>query len=125
MVWKALRSYVNGGGTVLLATQSLDEVEAVATRAVLLNHGQVVASDSAAAIVARLRLKQVRLRSQIPPRLTDVVQTTHDGAWYSIYTADADSVVRSLVQQGIAFETLEVVPVSLEEALLITSGGTP
>ena len=47
-VWRELRLYAAGGGTVLLTTHHLEEAEALASRVVLLSQGTVVAEGTPA-----------------------------------------------------------------------------
>jgi ABC-2 type transport system ATP-binding protein len=122
-IWRAVQAYAQQNGTVLLATQSLEETEALATRVVLIDHGQTITEDNVAAIKARVGLKQVRFKGQALPNLPSIVRARQEYGRYSVYTSDADDLVRSLVRQGVAFESLEVVPVSLQEALRVISGG--
>jgi ABC-2 type transport system ATP-binding protein len=123
-LWQAVRAYVAAGGTVLLTTHYLEEAEALATRVVVLNRGQVVATGSVEEIQAQVGLSRVRFHAAELPPLPGVVRQEHDNGWYTLYTRDADEVVRHLVGQQVAFTRLEVQPLSLEEAFLALTGGS-
>jgi ABC-2 type transport system ATP-binding protein len=121
----AIRSYVQDGGTVLLTTHNMEESEALATRVVIIDHGQILTESSVEAIRARVHLTRVRFRAEFLPTLPGVVQAAGDNGVYTLYTTDADTLVRELVRHEVAFAGLEVRPVTLEEAFLnLTRGGT-
>ncbi|AEB11602.1 ABC transporter ATP-binding protein [Marinithermus hydrothermalis] len=122
-LWQAVRAYVHDGGTVLLTTHYLEEAEALATRVSVLHQGRVIADGSVDEIKGRVGLKRVRFQAPVVPELPGVakVERAHNGV--TLYTADADQVVRALVRSDVPFQDLEVLPVSLEEAFLVLTGG--
>lgn len=122
-LWQEVRSYVSKGGSVLLTTHYLEEIEALATRVVVIHHGKVLTEGSVDAIKARVGLKQIRFTAAALPELPGIASVEQENGRYSLYTADADAAVRELVQQGCEFSGLEVLPTSLEEAFLILTGG--
>jgi ABC-2 type transport system ATP-binding protein len=122
-VWTAIRSYVRDGGTVLLTTHNMDGAEALASRVVVLDHGQILAEGSVEAIKARVQLTRVRFHAEGLPPLPGIVQSEEENHVYTLYTTDADALVRDLVQQGVAFAGLEVRLVTLEEAFLNLTRG--
>jgi ABC-2 type transport system ATP-binding protein len=74
-------------------------------------------------IKAQVGLKRVRFAASFLPALPGVARVEQEHGTYSIYTADADAVVRSLVQQNVDFNGLEVASTTLEEAFLHMTGG--
>ena len=68
-------------------------------------------------------LKRVRFRAPTVPQLPEVAKVERDQNGITLYTADADQVVRALVRADVPFQDLEVLPVSLEEAFLVLTGG--
>ncbi len=122
-LWQAVRAYVHDGGTVLLTTHYLEEAEALATRVSVLHQGRVIADGSVAEIKGRVGLKRVRFRAPTVPQLPEVAKVERDQNGITLYTADADQVVRALVRADVPFQDLEVLPVSLEEAFLVLTGG--
>jgi ABC-2 type transport system ATP-binding protein len=52
-VWREVRAYAAGGGTVLLTTHYLEEAEALASRVVLIARGAIVAEGSPSEVSAR------------------------------------------------------------------------
>jgi ABC-2 type transport system ATP-binding protein len=60
-LWDVIRSAVVEGTTVLLTTQYLEEAEALADRIVVLDHGRVIADDTAAALKRRVGAAHIEL----------------------------------------------------------------
>lgn len=128
-LWNALRSYHASGGTVLLTSHYLEEVEALAERVVVIDRGRVLADDSIAEVLARVTLRRVTLALDSPEAvdlglLPGVVQHTVNDTTrrHELLTADADALVRELVTQQVTFRGLEVRGASLEEAFLSLTG---
>lgn len=126
-IWQAIREYVQKGGTVLLTTHYMEEAEALAMRVVVINQGRVVAEGSVEEIKSQMGLKRVRFKTdkaEILSKLPGVERIEEKNGIYTLYTTDADELVRNLVRQNVDFEDLEVLQVSLEEAFLVLTGGT-
>ena len=122
-LWQAIEDYRVKGGTVLLTTHYLEEAEALASRVVVIDQGKVIAQGTVEEIKSRVGLKQVRFRADVLPQLPGVVKTEQENGVHILYTPDADELVRNLVGGAFAFEGLEVLPASLEEAFLVLTGG--
>jgi ABC-2 type transport system ATP-binding protein len=117
-LWEAVRAYHAAGGTVLLTSHYLEEVQALARRVVVIDHGAVRADDTIEAILRRVGLSRLVLSS--PDDLAawpGVVRAARqsDGT-QELYTADADALVRDLVLSEVAFSGLQIRGASLEEA---------
>ncbi len=117
-LWREIRAFRERGGTVLLTTHYLEEAEALADRVVILHRGRVLAEGSVAEIRAMVGVKKVRFTSPHPPSLPGFETIRENGTRITIYTSDADRLVRMLVTNGHPFSNLEITPVSLEEAFL-------
>ncbi|MBX7269504.1 ABC transporter ATP-binding protein [Micromonospora sp. Llam7] len=117
-LWEAIRAFHADGGTVLLSSHYLEEVEALAHRVVVIGRGRVLADDSVDAIRAVVGVRRVSLTADVLPALPGVVRTEQVDGRTHLLTADADQLVRDLVASGVAFRDLEVRPTSLEEAFL-------
>ncbi|HTD36761.1 MAG TPA: ABC transporter ATP-binding protein [Candidatus Limnocylindrales bacterium] len=115
-VWSAITDASADGTAVLLTTHNLQEAEALATRAVVISHGSILADDDVSAIRAGVRTRRVSLTSDVPPH-GDFTVSSH-GKRHSFVTADSDAAVRELVFGGVPFRDLEIAQVSLEEAFL-------
>jgi ABC-2 type transport system ATP-binding protein len=125
-LWDAVRRYHQGGGTVVLTSHYLEEVEALAERVVVMDQGRVRADGTLAEVRSLVPARRVRLRAPDLPELSGVDRSSRDGDRYELWTADSDALVRQLVTAGVPFRDLEVATASLEEAFLaLTSPGLP
>ncbi|MFJ3402972.1 ABC transporter ATP-binding protein [Promicromonospora sp. NPDC090134] len=102
-LWDAIREYHAGGGTVLLTSHYLEEVQALAERVVVIDRGIVLADDSLDTILGRVGARRVQF-------------TDAEGTRQEHLVADSDAFVRDLVRAGTEFRDLEIRGASLEEA---------
>lgn len=122
-LWEGIRSFHAGGGTVVLTSHYLEEIEALARRVVVIGGGRVLADDSVAAVRGLVAIRRVSLRVAAPlPELDGVVGREREGDRLHLLTGDADRLVRDLVRLDVPFADLEVRPTSLEEAFLTLTG---
>jgi ABC-2 type transport system ATP-binding protein len=118
-LWQGVRQFHEGGGTVVLTSHYLEEIEALAHRVVVLAHGRVLADDSVTAVRGLVGMRRVSLTCPVPlPDLDGVTGVEQTGDRLHLLTPDADRLVRDLVARDVAFRDLEVRPTSLEEAFL-------
>lgn len=118
VLWDVVREFHAGGGTVLLTTHYLDEVESLAERIVVIAEGKVRADGDVETIRGAVRRSRITLRAQVLPELPGVEHVERDGDRWTLYTADSDELVRALVRSGTAFGDLGVARASLEDAFL-------
>ncbi|NIZ90814.1 ABC transporter ATP-binding protein [Kineosporiaceae bacterium B12] len=122
-LWDAVRGFVDGGGTLLLTSHYLEEVEALAQRVVVVDHGRVVAEGTVPEIRGRTSLRRVRFAAGPAPALataagvSEVLADGGHGRW-EVLAGDADAFVRELVGSGLDFRDLEVAGATLEEAFV-------
>jgi len=127
MLWAALRDYHASGGTIVLTSHYLEEVQALAERVVVIDHGHVLADDALDAVIGRVAVRRVALT--LPddadlavlrglPGVVDISEVGNGVNRAELLTADADALVRELVRTDTAFSDLEVRSASLEEAFL-------
>jgi ABC-2 type transport system ATP-binding protein len=118
-LWEGVREFHADGGTVVLTSHYLEEIEALARRVVVIGGGRVLADDTVAAIRGLVAIRRVSLTSAVPlPDLPGVVGLERDGDRTHLMVVDADRLVRDLVAHDVGFVDLEVRPTSLEEAFL-------
>nr|WP_221379831.1 ABC transporter ATP-binding protein [Actinoplanes polyasparticus] len=119
LLWDGIRSFSAEGGTVVLTSHYLEEIEALARRVVVIGGGRVLADDTVDAVRGLVAVRRVSLTVRGPlPELTGVTGVEREGDRLHLLTGDADRLVRDLVTYDVGFEDLEVRPTSLEEAFL-------
>jgi ABC-2 type transport system ATP-binding protein len=118
VLWDAIREFHAQGGTVLLTSHYLDEVEALAQRAVVIHNGRILADDSVDAIRSLVGVHRVSLTATSLPPLPNVVTRSESDGRVDLLTTDSDELVRALVRSGVAFRDLTIRPTTLEEAFL-------
>ncbi|MEU4622406.1 ABC transporter ATP-binding protein [Actinoplanes sp. NPDC023801] len=124
-LWEAVRAFHAEGGTVVLTSHYLEEIEALAERVVVLADGRVLADDSVAAVRGLIKVSRVSITSPVQPAdfdLEGLVSVEQSGDRLHLLTPDADRMVRELVARDVPFRDLEVRPTSLEEAFLALTG---
>jgi ABC-2 type transport system ATP-binding protein len=122
-LWDAVRDFAERGGTVVLTSHYLEEIEALADRVVVVGHGRVLADDTVAAIRSMVGIQRVSLSAADLPDLPGVVGVEQSDGRTSLLTPDADQLVRDLVRAGVPFQGLQVQPTTLEEAFLTLTTG--
>jgi ABC-2 type transport system ATP-binding protein len=123
-LWNAIREFHAGGGTVVLTSHYLEEVEALAERVVVVDRGRCVADDSVEALRRISGMRRVSLVAPELPSLEGVAGIERDGERVALITRDADRLVRDLVATGAPFTDLEVQAGSLQDAFLALTSRT-
>jgi len=118
-VWNAIRRHAADAGTILLTTHYLEEAEALATRVVLIDAGEIVTDGTVDSIRAAAGLTHVGFRAPANPLPTCAER---DGDRVRILSADAGATVEKLVRDGVPLVDLEVRPLSLEESIAAHMG---
>ncbi|MHA7276878.1 ABC transporter ATP-binding protein [Arthrobacter sp. Hz1] len=126
-LWRLLRDYQRSGGTLLITSHYLEEIQALAGRVVVIDKGAVVADGTVDDIRSHVALSKVSFRTGLPAssfkRLADTVGVaTHDDGRVTITTTDGDATVRALVLENLDVRSLEVHTASLEEAFRALTG---
>jgi ABC-2 type transport system ATP-binding protein len=118
-LWDAIRDFHAAGGTVVLTSHYLEEIEALAQRVVVVNEGRVLVDDTVAAVRGLVGVRRVSLTVGAPlPDLEGLIGVEREGDRLHLLTPDADRLIRELVGHDVAFTDLEIRPTSLEEAFL-------
>ncbi|HEX4033021.1 MAG TPA: ATP-binding cassette domain-containing protein [Solirubrobacteraceae bacterium] len=134
-MWDVIRGLVADGVTLLLTTQYLDEADELADRIVVIDHGRVIASGTAAALKAQVggaRL-ELTLSEADPSAATAIaelvagpVQVSHDGrrmrAPARSLAGLASIVVRTLDDAGIEVDDVQVHQPSLDDVFFTLTG---
>ena len=124
-LWAGIREFNAEGGTVVLTSHYLDEVEQLAERVVIIDRGRVVADDSVDSLRRLTGLQRVSVSVPEVPPLPGVEGVEHVGDRTHLVTHDADQLVRDLVRSGVPFSGLEIHAGSLEDAFLALTAKTP
>ena len=121
--WTAMRAFAARGKTVLFATHYLEEADAYADRAVLLNDGRVIADGPTTEIKALVRSQ--RIRATLPGastselgRLPGVSSAELRGDAVTLACVDSDAAIRALLERYPQARDIEVEGAGLEEAFL-------
>ncbi|MEU4512900.1 ABC transporter ATP-binding protein [Nonomuraea wenchangensis] len=117
-LWDGIRSFQQEGGTVLVTSHYLEEIEALAERVVVIGHGRVLADDTVAAVRDFVGVRKVSLTAADLPELPGVLGSERRDGRIELLTTDPDRLVVELVRSGAAFSGLEIRPTTLEEAFL-------
>ncbi|MET9344041.1 MULTISPECIES: ABC transporter ATP-binding protein [unclassified Nonomuraea] len=121
-LWEGIRAFHAEGGTVVLTSHYLEEVEALAERVVVIGKGRVLADDTMQAVRGMVGVRRVSLSAPELPALPGVVDAQRVGDRHELLTSDSDRLVLDLVASGVPFSGLEISPATLEDAFLaITS----
>ena len=125
-LWARLRRYRDEGGTLVITSHYLAEIEALASRVLVVDHGRVIADGTVRQITEQVQLRRILLRTTAPEQQLLALPGTVAGTPESeshpghvvVATRDADATVRGLVADGSDFSDLQVHGASLEEAFL-------
>ena len=121
-LWEQLRGFIDRGRTVVLTTHYIEEADALADRVVVVNHGEIIAEGTPAAIKSKTAGRKIRLVTSTPQkdieRLDGVTSVTVDGAAVEILATEAEPVVLQLLKSDPSARDLEVTTAGLEDAFL-------
>lgn len=122
LIWQQIRRLIQQGRTVVLTTHYLEEVDALADRVVVLNHGQIVAAGTSAEIKARTAQRKIRcstsLRTSEIALIPQVNSVSEQESRIEICTSQVEPVLRELFIRDPKLSGLEVSNSTLEEAFL-------
>jgi ABC-2 type transport system ATP-binding protein len=113
-----IEEFAAAGGSVLLTSHYLEEVERLATQIVVLVRGNAIAEGSVTEIRTQVGLKRVSVSAVALPALPEVERTARVNGHQVLYTRDADDTLRRLVELRVPLDEIEVTSASLEEAFL-------
>ncbi|KAA6215693.1 ATP-binding cassette domain-containing protein [Streptomyces filamentosus] len=133
-VWDAVRSLVDGGTTVLLTTQYLEEADQLADRIAVIDRGRVVAEGTADELKSRtggdridVVLRDAAQLARVAALLPGEVRMDEDRRMVSAAVADRTAAltgtVRALAAAGIEAEDIALRRPTLDEAFLHLTKG--
>ena len=135
-MWEIVRTLVQGGTTVLLTTQYLDEADRLADTITVLSHGRVVAAGTATELKSRIGRRTVSATltavTDIGPALDTLRRAGLDPLQSGrTLTAPVESsrtlavVVRALDDAGIEADELGLHEPTLDDVYLTLTGAQP
>jgi ABC-2 type transport system ATP-binding protein len=122
LIWQRIRRLIQQGRTVVLTTHYLEEVDALADRVVVLNHGVIMAEGTSAEIKARTAQRKIRCSTRLRPSeielIPEVSGVSEQENRMEIRTSQVEPVLRELFIRDPGLSGLEVSNSTLEEAFL-------
>jgi len=122
LIWQQIRRLIQQGRSVVLTTHYLEEVDALADRVVVLNHGVIVAEGTSTEIKARTAQRKIRCSTSLGaseiemiPQVNSVCERDNR---IEIRTSQVEPVLRELFIRDPNLSGLEVSDSTLEEAFL-------
>ena len=119
-LWAVIRQLLAEGCSILLTTHYLEEAEALADRVCVMAHGRMIHEGTVDELRARVALKRIRCLSGLPVDTVqgwpEVSEVRRDGERLHIGTAEAEVVVRRLLDADRHLRELEVHRAGLAEA---------
>jgi ABC-2 type transport system ATP-binding protein len=128
-MWEQVRKLAASGKTILLTTHYLEEADALASRIVVIQKGRVIAEGTAAELKTTNSSRTIRCITSLPAAfvsaLPGVTGVEQDGDAMLVRTAAPEAVLRTMLQQDTALNSLEVRAAALDDAFLaLTSNPT-
>jgi ABC-2 type transport system ATP-binding protein len=132
--WELIESVRDRGVTILLVSHFMEEAERLCDRLALIDRGRVVATDTPAALAARVKgakLVQFNPSSSFDDRLLldlTEVRTVEHNARRVVVTGDGDlvnAVILTLATAGVKAHEVEMGAASLEDAFVELTGRHP
>jgi ABC-2 type transport system ATP-binding protein len=122
LLWQEIRNLIARGKTVLLTTHYLQEADELADRVVVINQGTIIAEGTPAEIKAKTSGKRIRCVTRIPAGficgLPGVLKVSQDRDALDIQVAQAEPVLRELLQRDPLLSEIEVTSAGLEDAFV-------
>ncbi|HEY2498353.1 MAG TPA: ABC transporter ATP-binding protein [Candidatus Angelobacter sp.] len=122
LIWQRIRILVQQGRTVVLTTHYLEEVDALADRVIVLNHGVIVAQGTSAEIKSRTSQRKIRCATRLGrdeiESIPEVAGISEQESRVEILTSQVEPVLRELFVRDPNLSGLEVSNSTLEDAFL-------
>lgn len=114
---KYLHMFSSEGGSVLVTTHLLDEVEKIANKIVVIHKGTIRFSDSTAKFLAESAIRIIKVDGEYKEALRNMgIEFTESGNSICISTTDVDSLIEK-ISGYIPWRCMEIHKMSLEETL--------
>jgi ABC-2 type transport system ATP-binding protein len=121
-MWEQVRRLAGMGKTILLTTHYLEEADALASRIVVIQKGQVIAEGTPQELKAADNSRSIRCTTALLPSfvsdLPGVTSVETEGDTLLIRTPTPEAVLRRMLEQDATLSGLEVRAAALEDAFL-------
>lgn len=130
-VWDLIRSLRADGVTVILTTHLMDEAEALSDRVVIIDHGQLVASGTAASLTESTDMPQLNFDTATPVDLdvlreagiaAEAIRPLHYRLTSEVSPAAIAELATGLAAQNVTLRNLHTSHRNLEEVFLDLTG---
>src|SRR3954447_15462056 len=134
-IWDEVRALNQGGTTVFLTTQYLEEADQLANRIGIIANGAMAAEDTPEALKAGIGKAHLEMRLAegdseqarvVVSRFGDCLKASNGNVAVTLANGAADvaPIVRALDEAGLLVESLDVVEPTLDDVFLATTGQT-
>ena len=121
-LWEAVRALAAQGKTVLLTTHYLDEADALASRIVVVDKGQVIRQGTPAEIKSQTAARKILCVTSMTEEelwvIPGVIAVEQRGVQTCVTAGNAEAALRYMLAADSGLSGLEVVAPGLEEAFL-------
>ena len=119
-IYTVIRNYLkNKNCTFIFSSHEMQEVEHLAERVIVLNHGKIVADGSVQEVKNLFGLKRVSFKSShLDLDFSDFEKHEVQGNIHTIYGKNGDQIVKSIFSQTKDFKNLRIFETSLEEIFI-------
>ena len=135
-MWKMIKQLVSSGSTILLTTQYLDEVDQLADRIAVIDHGHVVAEGTPSELKAAVGIATLRIHladkkdnaeaMRITQKVLSVKASTSEPALITAPMADPErltDLLLALRQATVQLSQVNVQEPTLDEVFLALTAG--
>jgi ABC-2 type transport system ATP-binding protein len=135
LMWKMIRELRDGGSTIIVATNMMDEAERLSDRVAIANLGQLVAIDTPEKLKAKTKGGEVLELTigddQTCPRdlltgFSDVQEVNQTGNKVTVYLSSGrlllPKIVETLTKSGVKIASVHLKEVTLEDVFLNHTG---
>jgi ABC-2 type transport system ATP-binding protein len=127
-MWEQVRKLAAKGKTILLTTHYLEEADALASRIIVIQKGNVIAEGTPAELKAGDKSRTIRcttsLQLSLVSALPGVTSVEQDGNTMLVRTQAPEPVLRTMLERDPALSGLEVRAAALEDAFLALTNQT-
>lgn len=118
------RRFADNGGTLLLTSHNLAEIEFICERVMLIDEGRIALDGPIQAIRSAVGAKSIRFASDKPGELTRQTCESANGFW-RVTTREPDALIRKLLTDTPDLSGLTIENLPLDEAIALARTQNP